>query len=156
MGLWAFSGLKVVTQAFFSLKDTKTPLWVGIGAVVVNTAGGLLLMGPMAQGGLALATSVAAGFNVLVLFFILVRRLGQFPMRDLATSLAKICAASAVMGFFLMFVRDYGHWQVGLTPSNGMVLAACVLGGLVIFAAAALLLGCKELRSLVDVVLRRR
>jgi putative peptidoglycan lipid II flippase len=156
VGLWAFSGLKVVTQAFFSLKDTKTPLWVGIGAVAVNTVGGLLLMSPMAQGGLALATSLAAGFNVLLLFFILVRRLGQFPMLDLVISLVKICGAAAVMGLFLMFVKDYGHWQAGLTPSNGMVLAACVLGGVIIFVATALLIGCRELRSLVDVVLRRR
>ena len=36
VGLWAFSGLKVVTQAFFSLKDTKTPLWVSIIAVIAE------------------------------------------------------------------------------------------------------------------------
>ena len=31
VGLWAFSGLKVVTQGFFSLKDTRTPMYVSIG-----------------------------------------------------------------------------------------------------------------------------
>jgi peptidoglycan biosynthesis protein MviN/MurJ (putative lipid II flippase) len=77
-------------------------------------------------------------------------------MLDLVISLVKICGAAAVMGLFLMFVKDYGHWQAGLTPSNGMVLAACVLGGVIIFVATALLIGCRELRSLVDVVLRRR
>ncbi len=63
VGLWAFSGLKVVTQAFFSLKDTKTPLWVSIIAVIANLVGGLILMGPMVHGGIALATSIAAALN---------------------------------------------------------------------------------------------
>ena len=80
VGLWAFSGLKVVTQAFYSMMDTRTPLWVAIGAVIVNLGAGLLLMGPMKQGGLALATSLAAAFNVAFLFAILIRRLGQFPI----------------------------------------------------------------------------
>ncbi len=35
-------------------------------------------MGPMAHGGLAHATSLAAAFNVSVLFAILVKRLGVF------------------------------------------------------------------------------
>jgi len=156
VGLWAFSGLKVVTQAFFSLKDTKTPLWVAIGAVIVNTVGGVALMGPMAQGGLALATSLAAAFNVLLLFFILVRRLGLFPTQDLVASLARTCGASAVMGLFLAFLMGWGQWELGLTLNNGVVLAACIFGGLLIFAAAAHLLRCRELRSLIDVLLRRR
>lgn len=156
VGLWAFSGLKVVTQAFFSIKDTKTPLWVAIGAVIVNTVGGILLMKPMAQGGLALATSLAAAFNVLVLFFILMRRLGQFPGKDLVISLAKTCGASAIMGIFLTFLLGFGQWQYGLTTHNGIVLAACVFGGLLIFAISAHLLRCRELRSLIDVILRRR
>src|SRR5208283_55332 len=75
VGLWAFSGLKVVTQAFFSLKDTKTPLWVAIIAVIANLAAGLALMGPMAHSGIALATSISAALNFAILFFILISRL---------------------------------------------------------------------------------
>lgn len=155
-GLWAFSGLKVVTQGFFSLKDTKTPLWVAIGAVLVNTLGGLVLMRSMGQGGLALATSLAATFNVLLLFCILLKRLGQFPLKDLLTSLAKISLASCVMGAFLFWLRGMGHWERGLTSENGLVLGGCVLGGLLMFAGAAHLLRCRELRSLFEFLVRRR
>ena len=146
-GLWAFSGLKVVTQAFFSLKDTRTPLWVSIGAVILNVVAGLLLMGPMAQGGLALATSLAAAFNVLLLFAILAKRLGGFPTADLLNSLAKTALASFVMGGFLFFSRSSGMWELGLTSKNGLVLAGCVFGGLVVYVMASYLLGARELRS---------
>jgi putative peptidoglycan lipid II flippase len=151
-GLWAFSGQKVVMQAFFSLKDTWTPLWAAIAAVLVNLVAGLLLMGPMAHGGLALATSLAAAFNVLLLFAILVGRLGGFPTREFAVSLAKIGLASALMGIYLVWVRHLGDWSLGLHARNGLILCACIGGGLVVFSVAAYLLRCPELRSIINIV----
>jgi putative peptidoglycan lipid II flippase len=152
VGLWAFSGLKVVTQGFFSLKDTRTPVYISIASVIVNLVAGLLLMGPMAQGGLALATSVAAGFNVVTLFVLLVRRLGSFPSLDLMISLAKVSAASLVMGALLVWGRSMGDWPLGLTKINGLVLFACVLGGLATFAVSAWAFRCRELRSLISLI----
>jgi putative peptidoglycan lipid II flippase len=152
VGLWAFSGLKVVTQGFFSLKDTRTPLWVSIGAVIVNVVAGLLLMRPMAHGGLALATSLAAAFNVLLLFAILVKRLGGFPASDLLDSLARISLASLVMGVFLFFMKAAGTWEHGLTFHDGLVLASCVFGGLGVYGVASYLAGSKELRSFLQLL----
>lgn len=152
VGLWAFSGLKVVNQAFFSLKDTKTPVWVAMGAVAVNLGAGIALMGPMGAGGIALATSLAATFNVVLLFAILSRRLAGVHASDLTVSLAKISAASLVMGLALAYGRTLGDWHLGLTLVNGLVLGACVLGGLAIFAVAAYLVRCSELRSMIRLV----
>ncbi len=156
VGLWAFSGLKVVTQGFFSMKDTRTPVYVSIASVIVNLVAGLLLMRPMAQGGLALATSLAAAFNVVALFVVLVRRLGGFPSVDLLTSLLKISAASLVMGALLLWGRSIGDWPLGLTRLNGLVLSACVLGGLVTFAVSSWFFRCRELRSLMNLINVRR
>jgi len=147
-GLWAFSGLKVVTQAFFSLKDTKTPVKISVVAVVVNLVGGLLLMGPMEQGGLALATSLAAAMNFLILFVLLIRRLEIFPLADFVTSLGKITAASASMCVPLLYGQLYGEWGKGFTSLNLVVLTACIAAGLIIFAAVAYLLRCRELLAL--------
>jgi putative peptidoglycan lipid II flippase len=157
LGLWAFSGLKVVVQAFFSLKDTRTPLWVSIGAVAVNLMGGLLLMGPMAQGGLALATSLAAAFNVLLLFAILLKRLGTFPGAYFIKSLLRVAAASGIMGGALLYGRTFGAWSFGLTTVNALVLSACIMGGLVIFGVSVFVLRCPELESLLALVgIKRR
>jgi putative peptidoglycan lipid II flippase len=148
VGLWAFSGLKVVTQSFFALKDTRTPLWVSIGAVVVNLVAGLLLMKPMAQGGLALATSLAAAFNLLVLFVLLLRRVKGFPVKEFLISLGKLSAASLIMGAALLYGRVWGEWHLGLTALNLVAISCCIVGGLLIFVAAAHVLRCPELRSL--------
>ncbi len=147
-GLWAFSGLKVVNQAFFSLKDTRTPVWVALGSVVVNFCSGWYLMKSMAHGGLALATSLAAAFNVLILFTLLLRRLPSFPGGDLLFSLARILAASLIMGAPLVYVRTLSQWSEGLTVTNGLILAGCVLGGLILFLIACAVLRTPELKSL--------
>lgn len=156
VGLWAFSGLKVVTQAFYSMMDTRTPLWVAIGAVIVNLGAGLLLMGPMKQGGLALATSLAAAFNVAFLFAILIRRLGQFPIGEFVSSLTKISVASLIMGIPLAYGRTFGDWARGCTATNGLVLSGCIAVGLIVFAVAAYLLRCKEMRSLLSLLRERK
>ena len=146
----------MVTQGFFSLKDTRTPVYVSVVAVIVNLVGGLILMKSMAQGGLALATSLSAAFNVGTLFLILVRRLGGFPTTDLLTSLWRTTAASLVMGAMLIAARSMGDWLLGFTMGNGLVLLGCIVGGLATFGLSAWLFGCRELKTLVRLLTKRR
>ncbi len=65
----------------------------------------------MAQGGLALATSLAAAFNVGALFIILIKRLGGFPFSQFFLSIIRICGASAIMGCILDVCP--GRWEIG-------------------------------------------
>ncbi|MEW6349016.1 MAG: murein biosynthesis integral membrane protein MurJ [Thermodesulfobacteriota bacterium] len=155
VGLWAFSGLKVVTQAFFALKDTTTPLRIAVIAVVVNLAAGVLLMGPMAHSGLALATSLSASANLLILFFMLRQRLGQFPSGELVDSLLRVCGASALMAVALFWARPFGNWTLGFTSRNGFVLLGAIIGGIAVFGIVAYLFRCRELNSVLGLVRRR-
>jgi putative peptidoglycan lipid II flippase len=150
-GLWAFSGLKVVTQAFFSLKDTRTPLWVSLFAVVVNLGAGILLMNPMKHGGLALATTIAATFNFLILFLILIRRIKWFEISAFLASIARISAASFIMGVFLVLMREFGLWSQGINWENLAVLLACVMGGVGVYGICAYFLKCEQMRSIKSV-----
>jgi putative peptidoglycan lipid II flippase len=154
LGLWAFSALKVVTQVFFALKDTKTPVRVSCVAVAVNVGVGAALMGPLGHGGLALATSVSAAFNVAALFRLLGPRLGGFPAPGLGDSLARIAGASLIMTAPLLWIRSLGDWGRGLTPTNLALLAAAVIGGMVVFFGAAYALKCRELRALSNAIRR--
>ena len=154
-GLWAYSGLKVVTQAFFSFKDTKTPLYVSIGSVLTNLVFGLLLMGPMRHGGLALATAISAALNVSILFTILVRRVGLFPMRDFSISLARVIVASTAMGIFIWLSRDYADWSSGLNLANGLILLGLLVGGMGLFFISALFLKCSEISMFRSLLTRK-
>ncbi|MFO8142837.1 MAG: lipid II flippase MurJ, partial [Marinobacter sp.] len=67
-GLMAFMLIKVLAPGFFAREDTKTPVKIGIIAMVANMAFNLALIVPMAHAGLALATSISAWLNGYLLW----------------------------------------------------------------------------------------
>jgi putative peptidoglycan lipid II flippase len=156
VGLWAFSGLKVVNQAFFALKDTRTPLYVAIMAVVINLVAGLILMRYMAHGGLALATGVAAGANVGSLYIILRTRLPTLRGANLFIPVLRIVAASLLMGIVVWATGSLGRWESGLTVYNAGILTISILSGILTYVMAAYLLRCSELGSVKDLLVKRR
>ena len=142
-GLVAHSLLEVVTRGFYVLHDTWTPVKIGIGAMVVNAALGLLLLQPMQQGGLALANTLATTLETLLLLWLIRGRLGGIGGRQLSGTLARSLAATAVMaGALLIFVNLAAGWSGPLTAVAGVLVGAAVYGGM------ALLLGREEFRRL--------
>ncbi len=73
-GLFFFIMVKIVVSAFYSRQDMKTPVKIGMMAVGVNILFNTILIFPLKHVGLALATSIAAMFNCLVLLAILRKR----------------------------------------------------------------------------------
>jgi len=67
-GLLAFMLIKVLAPGFFAREDTKTPVKIGIIAMVANMALNLALIVPLAHAGLALATSLSAWLNGYLLW----------------------------------------------------------------------------------------
>jgi len=62
-GLLGFMLIKVLAPGYFARQDTRTPVKIGIIAMVSNMVLNLLLIGPLAHAGLALATSLSAFLN---------------------------------------------------------------------------------------------
>lgn len=71
LGIPFFCSLKVILPAFYSRKDMKRPFYVSLAAICVNITLNLILMFPLKQGGLALATVIASGVNNTVLLILL-------------------------------------------------------------------------------------
>ncbi|HUU49797.1 MAG TPA: murein biosynthesis integral membrane protein MurJ [Nitrospinota bacterium] len=101
IGLCAFAGVKIVVPAFYSLKDAKTPVKIGIYAMLANIILNLILMVPLKHGGLALATSLSSMLNLGLLVFILRKRLGPLGMKKIINSIIKLSFATVIMGIIL-------------------------------------------------------
>ena len=70
LGLLPFVLIRSTVATFFARGDTATPVKAALIAAAVNIAFKFLLMGPLAQVGLALATSIGAWINLgLVVWF---------------------------------------------------------------------------------------
>src|SRR5205823_6784967 len=74
LGLSAFSMVKVIVPAFYALQDTRTPVKIAFIALFLNIALNIVLIGPLRNGGPALATSAAAFFNSVSLLVIFYKR----------------------------------------------------------------------------------
>ena len=142
-GLMAHSLLEVVTRGFYALHDTKTPVAIGIGAMVLNLGFSLLLIRPLSYGGLALANTLATTIETLTLLWLIRPRLGGLGGRRLVgtlmRSLAATLAMAAALVVYLNLAGDASPW---LLVSGGILV-----GGLV-YALFAFVFGRQELRTL--------
>jgi putative peptidoglycan lipid II flippase len=154
VGLPAFSATRLLAQAFYALGDTRTPVLAGLGSVVANVGLALALMGPLAQGGLALASSLAAYANLAALAWALRRRLGPLGGRALGASLARTLVASGFVWAACAGARSLlGPAWAAPWLGSALTLATIAAGSLVYVGAAAGLRA-PELRDLR--ALRRR
>ena len=150
IGLPAFVLIKVLQPGFFAREDTKTPMRFAGVNLILNAGGSLLLFfvfkaaGLMPHVGIALATSIAAWVNALMLWVTL-RRRGDFEVdRRLARNVPLIALASVLMGACVYAVATYCDALLR-APSGLLVqmttLAALVLAGVIVFAMVILATG---------------
>ena len=66
--------IRSAVATFYARKDTATPVKAALTGVAVNVALKVVLMGTLAQIGLALATAVGAWINLLLVLGFAVRR----------------------------------------------------------------------------------
>lgn len=142
VGLYAAAGVKVVTQAFYALHDTRTPVAVATFDLAAFWGMCLLLAPTMKHAGVALATSAGFWINFLVLALLLRRRLGSLGGRSLAAALGRLVLASAAMAavvwLFAHRLLPYdARWAFALRA--GWLFGAAALGAASFLAFAALL-----------------
>lgn len=133
IGLCAFAGLKILTAAFYSLHDAKTPAIIGAYSMALNVILNLILMGPLKHAGLALATSIAAIFNCLVLLVILKKRLGRLEGSKIWSSTKKLIAASGVMTLVVYFINKLLFNPVDSLLIKLGILFFCIFTGVSCF-----------------------
>jgi putative peptidoglycan lipid II flippase len=99
LGTLSFAWLDFLNRSFFALQETHTPMLAGVAAVGVNVALNVALVGPLRQGGLALAT--ATGWTVAVAYLAVAMRRRVGPLggrRILSAFLRMVLAAVGSLG----------------------------------------------------------
>ncbi|MBV8391722.1 MAG: murein biosynthesis integral membrane protein MurJ [Alphaproteobacteria bacterium] len=99
IGLPAFMLVKALTPGFFAREDTRTPLYTAIISILVNVAlNAFFVLGtPLAQVGIALASSLSGWLNAAMLAIVLHRRGHWLPDTRLYARTWRIAAATVGM-----------------------------------------------------------
>jgi putative peptidoglycan lipid II flippase len=123
-GLPAFAMTKVFQPGFYAREDTKTPMLFAIISVVINIAASLLLSRWYGHVGIAMATSLAAWANAILLAISLTRR-GHYQMDGrLKARLPRILVSGLLMGLLLLL----GLWLLAENFSAGAHFISSVWG----------------------------
>ena len=129
LGLWAFSAIHVVARAFYAMEDMRAPVRVACWMVGANVALNLILVWPMREAGLALASSLTACGNLFWLLIRLRTRMGPLGARRALVGAAKGVAAAAFAG-----TAAYYGWlgAAALLAGKGELSPARAIGALAV------------------------
>jgi len=107
--------------------------------------------------GLCMATSIAATVQGVGLLLALRMSVGTLGLTGLARNWLRVIVATVPMGLVIYFLSGFAAWEQGGNDlHNIVILAGCVVAGVVIYALTAWILRVAELRELVEALKRRR
>ena len=152
IGLWAYSGIKVIAPAYYSVQDTKTPVRIAVISMVANVIFNLILMYPLKHAGIALATSLSAMLNLSLLIYYLpdsIRRINWYSVKN---SIIKISLSSAVMGGICYLAISNQPSVVSHGVGRLIWFSFTILTGLIVYFGMAVAIKCEEMRFLIDTV----
>jgi putative peptidoglycan lipid II flippase len=157
LGLWAFSAVRIVVSVFYALKDTRTPVITATISIATNLALGMVLMGPLKHGGLALATSMASMLNLVLMVCLLRKKMGFIRWRPVLESCLKTIAASLIMATVVLLIRQMSVFQQLLPGGMRLpIMTIIAIGsGIAAFCVAAKWLAIAQWNQVLELVKRR-
>ncbi len=159
IGLIGQSLLEVCARTFYAQQDTATPLFIAIGAMVVNVTMCVALKDILGVGGLALANSIGVSIEVLGLAIILRRRLRGVDGRRIARSILKFAAGSIGMLIVVLIAQSIfislplrfdsiGSDSLRSALERGLPLIAAAILGAIVYLGLMIGLRTEELIGL--------
>lgn len=149
LGLVAHSMLEITARAFYALHDTRTPVIFGMLSMGLNLILSLLLIDSLAQGGLALANSIATIIETSILFIIIRKRLGGIQGRRILATCIKSGLAAVAMSIALLL------WIQRMPTSIIILGVGGILAGAIVYGVTSLVLRAEELSGVVGFIRRR-
>jgi len=150
LGLFAHATVEIVARAFYALHDTRTPVAIGLGAMLVNVLLSLALIRRLSFGGLALANTLATVGEMAVLMWLMRRRLGSLDVSRLAGSVLRILVATGLMAAALF---SFSRGLPGADPL--LVTAGGISIGFVLYVGITALAGSDEVGAVLRLMERR-
>ena len=147
-GLPAYAISKIFANTFFSFQDTKTPVKVAFFVMIIHVILCVSLMKVIGVGGLALATSICAYINFIILAYKIRNKIGALGITKIIKSLSKALAASIIMGIVCYFIML-------INISYFILLPISIIIGIGIFVLTAKLLKSEEIEQLLNTVLKK-
>jgi len=160
IGLPALASVKLIVPAFYSTRDTRTPVMVGGISLMINLVLNIVFLQfffkRVQNGGPALATAIACFFDFFALFIIFRLRYGALGTMEILRSFSKISLCAGIMGVACWFGNRYtefamhSRFLVQLSIFTGLIVGATAL-----YLGLAWIFRCHEMEEVYGIALRR-
>ncbi len=144
IGLIPFVLIRSVVAPFLARGDTATPVKAALTGTAVNIVFKILLMGPLAQVGLALATSIGAWINFVLVLWLAARSGFIAADAELKASLGRLALAGIGLAVALLVTAPLARSLLGSLPrfrDLSELLIVALVGGLVYGVLVLVLFG---------------
>ena len=161
IGLPALATVKLVVPAFYSTRDTKTPVIVASISLILNIVLNILFLqvffNKVKNGGPALATALATFFDFFALLIIFRFRHGSMGLRDVVRSFFKISVCAGIMGIGCWFGNYYTQFTIhSRFLVQLVVFSGLITGATVLYLLLAWVFRCHEIEEVYGIAMRRR
>lgn len=178
LGLWASSSHSMLVRAFIARKNTKVPTYIGVCTLLATVVIALLTIGPITVSpkspalvtflsqvqsqlysvvpfqcnlghvGLAVASSSAALFSLIITIFIFSRSVPSFSWHPLlrSTLLSLMCAS---LSAFLVGMINASEWHDAIYLTLGSLI------GVLVYGTTTFVVGSREAHELVALAAKR-
>lgn len=148
ISLFAQSLIPLIARVFYALQDTKTPVIVSVLSLGLNIYLSITLSAAMGVAGLGLGFSIASVLNMLALWLLLRKRLGDLDDSRVFSSTMKITLASVIAGWALYSTLVIAAPYVDTHTGLGLMVQASVAGsvGLLVYVGLGKLVKLEEMR----------
>lgn len=157
-GLPAYVLIKVFQASYFAREDMKSPMWFALVQVGANIALSLALFPVYGHVAIAVATSVSAWMNAVLLIAVLWYR-GDFrPAASTLRNVALICVAAFAMGMAIwLLLQPFSPWLGSdIYVVRLMSVAILIAAGAAIYFAIVIASGAVDRHQLVSAMRGRR
>jgi putative peptidoglycan lipid II flippase len=125
-------------------------------AIIVNILLSVILVVPLAHCGLALAVSLDAMLNAVLLLVVFRRVMGRLGLKRLFLSMIRMGAGCITMAGTAWWIASLIRWDApGRTTEKAVVLTSAILGSLFVYLVTTRLLGARELGAIVGPFIKR-
>lgn len=140
-GLWFISMNTILTRAYYALKNIKAPLYFGIISIVVNIILSYLLLPVLGHGGLALANSLAALANMILLYVYLQKNVKALKISPVAKTFGKSLGATLIMALVVQLITSLTNSFAARSTKTLLIQVALAssVGAIVYFVSVMLL-----------------
>jgi putative peptidoglycan lipid II flippase len=162
IGLPAMACVKLIVPAFYSAKDTKTPVIVALISFCLNIIFNVIFLNNwylyrrFQNGGPALATVLATMFDFFTLFFIFRLRYGALGSVEIFHSIGKITLCSALMGVGCFVANHYAGYTIHAPFFTQLMVFIGLIGGAtLLYIGLTWVFRCPEIEEVYGIATRR-